>query len=117
MQSKLKEEKQKVTLYLPHALHKQLKVKAAVESETMTDIAQKAIVFYLSNSELVEQYSEGYGQTHRVYSCPECSTHLALREGEMVSLNESVGVIVEESLDVVPSLRIDSQGEGELVPC
>ena len=121
MQSKLKEEKQKVTLYLPHALHKQLKVKAAVDSETMTDLAQKAIVFYLSNAELVEQYSEGYGQTHRVYSCPECSTHLAIKKGEMVAVAEQANMVIEESLsssvEAVPSLKIDSQGEGELVPC
>ncbi|MDX2232667.1 MAG: hypothetical protein NW220_23760 [Leptolyngbyaceae cyanobacterium bins.349] len=119
MQDKLKEDKQKVTLYLPQDLHRQLKIKAAVDSETMTDIAQRAIVFYLSNPELIDQYGEGYGHSHRVYSCPECSTSVVLREGEMVSLQNGSNVLVEDGLTVEKSqpLNVDSQGEGELVPC
>lgn len=120
MQSKLKEEKQKVTLYLPQELHKQLKIRAAVDSETMTDIAQKAIIFYLSNPEVVEQYSTGYGHSHRVYNCPECASHLAMRQGEIVSLNERFDVLVDDSISSVGAVQpmsIDSQDEGELVPC
>jgi hypothetical protein len=119
MQDKLKEDKQKVTLYLPQDLHRQLKIKAAVDSETMTDIAQRAIVFYLANPELIDQYGEGYGHSHRVYSCPECSTPVVLREGEIVSLQSGSGVLLEELASVEKSrpLNADSQGEGELVPC
>lgn len=118
MQDKLKEDKQKVTLYLPQELHRQLKIRAAVDSETMTDIAQRAIVFYLSHPELVEQYSEGYGQSHRVYSCPECSTSVVLREGEMVSAQARSGVLLDDSFAVEKQpVSVDSQGEEELVPC
>ncbi|MGI0487145.1 hypothetical protein ACN4EK_17020 [Pantanalinema rosaneae CENA516] len=121
MQEKHREEKHKVTLYLPHELHRQLKIRAAVDSETMTDIAQRAIVFYLSHPEVVEQLSL-HGQAHRVYSCPECHTHVVLRDGEMTSIGDQSNVLIEESLAVekvsrVGSVNADSQGEGELVPC
>lgn len=119
MQDKLKEEKQKVTLYLPQEIHRQLKIKAAVDSATMTDIAQKAIVFYLSHQEVVEQYEEGYGHTHRIYSCPECSTQVVMRDGEMVGLQNGSGILLDESLSLESPqpVSVDSQGEGELVPC
>jgi len=117
MQDKLREEKQKVTLYLPQDLHRQLKIKAAVDLETMTDIAQRAIFFYLSHPNLVDQYSEGYGHTHRVYSCPECSTSVVIREGEMVSVQGNGSALAEESLvNRSKSLNADSQDESELVP-
>lgn len=115
------QDKQKVTLYLPPELHRQLKVKAALDSETMTNIAQRAIVFYLSHSEVVDQYEE-HGQTHRIYNCPDCASPVVLRDGDLVSLRKQVGVLVEESVPLgkvqqVSPVSADSQGEGELVPC
>ncbi len=119
MQNKLKEDKQKVTLYLPHDLHRQLKIKAAVDSETMTDIAQKAIVFYLSHQDVVDQYGDGYGHNHRVYHCPECSSSVVLREGEIVSIHNFSDVLLDGELivDSHQSLNTDSSEEEELVPC
>jgi hypothetical protein len=115
------QDKQKVTLYLPPELHRQLKVRAALDSETMTDIAQRAIGFYLSHSEVVEQYEE-LGQNHRIYNCPDCTSPVVLRNGDMVSLRKQVSVLAEESVPVgkaqsVSPVSADSQGEGELVPC
>jgi hypothetical protein len=115
------QEKQKVTLYLPPELHRQLKIRAAVDSETMTDIAQKAIGFYLSHPEIVENDTT-HGQTHRVYSCPDCSSAVVVREGELISLRQQLGVVQENlSLEKVSQVSVsmdaDSQGEGELVPC
>ena len=117
------QDKQKVTLYLPPELHRQLKVRAALDSETMTDIAQRAIVFYLSHSELVDDHeSMRHGQTHRVYTCPDCSSPSVLKGDDMVPLRSQSGVLFEERVPVgkaqsVGSLSADSQGEGELVPC
>jgi hypothetical protein len=116
------QDKQKVTLYLPPELHRQLKIRAAVDSETMTDIAQRAIVFYLSHPEVVEQCEAFHGQAHRVYECPDCSSPVALRDGEIVSLRQQPGVqLGEGELSLNPakvgSVGVDSQGEGELVPC
>lgn len=116
------QDKQKVTLYLPPELHRQLKIRAAIDSETMTDIAQRAIGFYLNHPEVVEQCEASHGQAHRVYACPDCSSPVALRDGEMVSLRNQSGASAEESLSVekaqkVGSVNADSQGEGELVPC
>lgn len=116
------QDKQKVTLYLPPELHRQLKVRAALDSETMTDIAQRAIVFYLSHSELVDEYEDAkHGQLHRVYACPDCSSPSVLSGDALVSLRSQPSIAVD---DRVPTARehdvsssADSQGEGELVPC
>lgn len=120
------QDKQKVTLYLPPELHRQLKIQAAVDSETMTDIAQRAIGFYLAHPEVVERIEE-HGQVHRVYCCPECTSSVVLRDGEMFSLrNPSHGALQDRLQDtltvdrvksVSSALKADSQGEGELVPC
>ncbi|UBF29398.1 hypothetical protein K9N68_17110 [Kovacikia minuta CCNUW1] len=116
------QDKQKVTLYLPPELHRQLKIRAALDAETMTDIAQKAIGFYLSHPDIVDQHGENHGQANRVYSCPDCTAPVVLREGEMVSLRKQAGVVLENGLPVGKTQRVcsvvsDSQGEGELVPC
>lgn len=116
------QDKQKVTLYLPPELHRQLKIRAAIDAETMTDIAQRAIVFYLNHPEVVERYEASHGQTHRVYACPDCSSPVAFQDGDIVSLREQSGVLVEGNLSVekaqaISAVNADSQGEGELVPC
>jgi hypothetical protein len=112
------QDKQKVTLYLPPELHRQLKIRAAVDSEPMSEIAQRALVFYLSHPEVVEA-SESHGRSHRVYNCPECTAPVVLQSGEMVSLGKQPGVLDESLLmEKVKSVDPpDQQGEEELVPC
>jgi len=118
------QEKQKVTLYLPHELHRQLKVRAAVDSATMTDLAQKAIEFYLANAELVESSETVHGHAHRVYSCPDCSSSVVVRDGSLHSLSNRLsahiqGDVEELSLSVVGvgAVTANAQGEDSLVPC
>jgi hypothetical protein len=115
------QDKQKVTLYLPPELHRQLKIRAAVDSEPMSAIAEKAIVFYMAHPEVVDEVEASYGKTHRVYSCPECSTSVVLRDGEMVSLKSQPGVLADEGLSVERVSKVNSsstqEGEEELVPC
>lgn len=114
------QDKQKVTLYLPPELHRQLKIKAAVESEPMSAIAERAIVFYLNNSELVDEVETSYGQTHRVYACPECTGSVVIREGELVSLKGQPSLVAEQELPVKQVQAASSTarpGEEELVPC
>lgn len=103
------QDKQKVTLYLPPELHRQLKIRAAVDSEPMSAIAERAIVFYLGHSELVDEV-EAYGSTHRVYSCPECQNSMVLQSGEMVSLKPQPSVLTEEDL------KVQTVNAEELVP-
>lgn len=113
------QDKQKVTLYLPPGLHRQLKIRSAVDTEPMSTIVERAIVFYLANPEVVDEVEATQGRTHRVYSCPECTSSVVLRDGEMVSLDSQPGVIAEE-LTTLESARgegTDSQGEEALVPC
>jgi hypothetical protein len=116
------QDKQKVTLYLPPELHRKLKISAAVTSEPMSTIAEKAIVFYLDHPAIVDEVEESHGKVHQIYSCPECESSLILREGEMVSLQDQPGVLVEDdelSMSKVGAVSQElSQPAGEeLVPC
>lgn len=112
--------KQKVTLYLSPELHKKLKIRSAIESERMSDLAERAIFFYLTNSDLVDEYeASAYGRTHRVYSCPTCESSVVLRDGELVGLGSQPGVIGQDhlSLDEIDEVETHPKGEEELVPC
>lgn len=97
------QDKQKVTLYLPPDLHRQLKIRGAVHAEPMSAIAERAIDFYLGHPEVVEQTEAAYGSTHQVYTCPECTTTVVLREGEMVSLKEQPAMLSDDGLKVQPA--------------
>lgn len=111
--------KQKVTLYLTPEVHKKLKISSAIASEPMSELAERALVFYLSNSELVEELEGAYGRSHRVYSCPSCESLLALRDSELVALGKQPGIIGEE-LEFEPIEEEKScpqDSEEELVPC
>ena len=92
--------KQKVTLYLPPELHRKLKIKAAVESEAMSSLAERALVFYLNHPEIVDEIETAYGRTHQVYACPECATSVVLRSGELVALKEQVQILSDDGLQV-----------------
>jgi hypothetical protein len=98
------EDKQKVTLYLPQQLHRQLKIRSAVDADSMSNIVEKAVEFYLNHSEVVDGV-ELHGSTHQVYNCPECEHPVVIRDGEMVALGERPGVLDERS-----NLRADEVG-------
>jgi hypothetical protein len=113
------QDKQKVTLYLPSSLHRQLKVKAAIDTESMSALVEKAIGFYLKHPETVEEVEASYGKTHQVYICPECNAATVIRDGEMISLKNQPSVIDEEFplvSDKVP-IEMRSKDQEELVPC
>lgn len=107
------QDKHKVTLYLPPEVHRQLKIRSAVELEPMSAIAERALVFYLEHSEVVEEVETSHGQAHRVYNCPECTTALMMEQGEMVSLSGQPGILTGEAEQAAESGR---KGESELVP-
>lgn len=111
--------KQKVTLYLSPDLHRNLKIRAAVEREAMSTLAEKALSFYLMYPEVIEGVQ---GSAYRVYQCPECSHPFVIRDGEVISLHrhspseavlEDVGPEYWES---TPSSSGD-QRQDALVPC
>lgn len=109
--------KQKVTLYLSPELHRKLKIRSAVDSEPMSDLAERALVFYLANSELVDEVeASSYGRTHRVYSCPSCESSLVLRDRELIANRNQAG---KEHLPVKEMDENEAypKGEEELVPC
>ncbi len=112
--------KQKVTLYLSPGVHRQLKIRAAIDSDLMSEIAERAIVFYLCHSEVVEEMEASHGQNHRVYDCPECTTSVVLQDGDLVSLSSQAGVRAEEeklTVKQVQSVKPDAEGKEQLVPC
>ena len=115
----MQQEKHKVTLYLPSELHRQLKIRSAVETEPMSALAEKAIVFYLTHPNVVDDVEMSHGHVHQVYSCPRCASSVVLRDGEMVALHRQPDVLIDEELSVKVSEQCepDQHGEEELVPC
>jgi hypothetical protein len=121
------QDKQKVTLYLPPDLHRQLKIRAAVDSAAMSVLAERAIDFYLANPEAIEQASgpsqlgSQIGQTHQIHSCPACQTAVVLRNGALtvigsqpVALGKSIDPLTLERVGA--AIQVAHQDE-ELVPC
>ncbi|MGK7930037.1 MAG: hypothetical protein AB4041_01195 [Microcystaceae cyanobacterium] len=91
------QDKQKVTLYLPQGIHRQLKIRAAVDEESMSALVERAVGFYLKYPEKIEEIeASAYGKTHQVHICPECEAAMVNRNGEMVSLKHQPSVITEE---------------------
>ncbi len=114
--------KQKVTLYMHDDLHRQLKIRAAVDGEPMSTLAERAIGFYLNHSDVVDGVQ---GTAHLVYECPSCATSVVVRDGDLMAVNSHGDLHVEsltEVPDVVPSevpdvVPSEVPDEGELVPC
>ena len=120
--------KQKVTLYISDDLHRQFKIRSAVDGETMSSMAQRAIEFYLGHAELIENSDEAHGQTHRIHTCPECSAAVAVRDDGLISIGRYTERQVEDliGLERIAELSADSRGpeegersldEGELITC
>jgi hypothetical protein len=86
--------KQKVTLYIPDELHRQFKIRSAVDGETMSSIAQRAIKFYLGHADIVENAAQG--QTHRIHNCPKCSASVALRDDGLVLIQNQTAQQFED---------------------
>ncbi len=108
------QDKQKVTLYLSPELHHKLKIRSAVDSEPMSAITERAIIFYLSHPEMVEEVEASYashGSTHKVYICPDCESSMVLKAGDMVSLKEKQPDVLSEE-----ELTVQSVNSEELVP-
>lgn len=109
----------KVTLYLPRDLHRQLKIRSAVDGESMSTLAEYALQFYLSHSEVVEEYST-HGSTYRTYSCPSCSDAVVMRGDTLVSVKDVTSRSDSDELHVDVK-GVVSEGsrpeEGQLVHC
>ncbi|MCU0524668.1 MAG: hypothetical protein MUF72_07565 [Elainella sp. Prado103] len=114
------QDKHKVTLYLPPELHRQLKVRSAVDLEPMSTIAERALVFYLQHPDVIDEVEASHGQVHRIYSCPSCAASLVMREGEVLPIQEHPVILSDDE----PVARVqvgcsdsDQPDQGELVPC
>ncbi|MGQ9837365.1 MAG: hypothetical protein ACUVRV_05235 [Cyanobacteriota bacterium] len=113
--------KQKVTLYLSPDLHRNLKIRAAVEREAMSALAEKALSFYLMYPEVIEGVQ---GSTYRVHQCPECSHPFVIRDGKVISLHKqspSEAILQDVEPEYWGSTPSNSSSEDQrqdaLVPC
>jgi len=112
--------KQKVTLYIPPELHRKLKIKAALDTESMSAIMEKAITFYMQYPEKVEEIEfASHGKTHQIHFCPECEEPLVMKKGELTSITSNDVLIANEiSLKVAgQSGNSGESSEEELVSC
>jgi hypothetical protein len=114
-------QQKKVTLYIPPELHQQLKIKAAIEAEPMSSIAERAISFYLLHSDVVDR-AEAYGHTHQVHDCPSCGTAVVLRDDKLVALSDQSSLLSDQeelSVGHVYGGNYGSPAKGEetLVAC
>ena len=111
--------KQKVTLYIPPELHRKLKIKAALDTDSMSALVEKALAFYMQYPETVEETEAiSHGKTHQVHFCPECEEPMVMREGKLVSLQVNSDSVTEEIFDV--GSKSEDSGESneeELVSC
>jgi len=92
------QDKQKVTLYFSPELQQRLKVRAAVDGETMSSIAERAIAFFLRYPEAFDALEATQGQVHRIFECPECEARLFFRESELASLGSQPAVLMDDDL-------------------
>ena len=112
------QDKQKVTLYLPTAIHRQLKIKAALDAESMSSLVEQAVSFFLEHPEVIEETQETHGQTHRVHICPECDGAVVLRDNKLVSLKQQPTVLLDDELDIPSDLpNVGDTADAELVSC
>lgn len=108
--------KQKVTLYLSPELHRQLKIRAAVEATSMSTLFEQAIHFYLHHSDVVEEIealrSQTTGKTYQVHSCPDCDSSFVIKDGQTVSLKNQPSLMTQEfSLEVAHSISSEDQAD------
>lgn len=121
-------DKQKVTFYLSDELHRQFKIRAAVDGETMSSMAQRAIEFYMNNAELVESTGHIHGSDHQIHNCPECNAAVTVRKEGIALITSHGSEVVDElaELSTISNLSCDagkesagkefkSSDEGELI--
>jgi len=110
-------EKTKVTLYINPEMHHQLKVKAVLEKESMSDIVQRVVSLYLQYPDKMEQIEdEIHGNTYQVHLCPVCATSLILKNGQLNSLENHP--MVEDDVDLeIPMISKVLLEESTLIPC
>ncbi len=115
------QDKQKVTLYMPPGIHRQLRIRSAIDAESMSAIVERAIDFYLKHPDKVEaEEKSAYGRTHQVHICPECDAAMVMRDGQMTSLKDQPSVLTDDSS--VPLVEdspvpVGVDAEKLLIPC
>lgn len=105
--------KQKVTLYFSTDLYHQFKIRAAMEQETMSAMAEKALHFLLEHPDVVDGMM---GRTHQLHHCPECRHPFVMKDGEPTSAQSfsQSNWILEDGWESAQQVQDE---QDELVPC
>ena len=99
-------DKNKVTLYIPPELHRQLKIQSAVDSEPMSTIAERALALYLEHSETLHHLDQGHA--YQIHSCPKCNADFVLRNGEAIAVPSSTTMsTVADSTDILDDSALE----------
>lgn len=104
------QDKQKVTLYLPPQLHRQLKIKSAIDDSSMSAMVERAVTFLLNHQDVVDELEgnqQGHGQAHRIYACPECQSSLVQRGDGLVALGSQPSVLTDDLGDLAGELSAE----------
>jgi len=84
----------------------------------MSALAEKALQFYLTHSDVVEEHS-GHGNAYRTYSCPSCSDAVVVKEGELMSVKDVADASSSDLNVEMPGVVSEGSRpeEGQLVHC
>ncbi|MEM9768382.1 MAG: hypothetical protein AAF892_10950 [Cyanobacteria bacterium P01_D01_bin.71] len=85
----------------------------------MSSLAEKALQFYLSHSDVMEEYLS-HGSTYRTYSCPSCSDTVVVRKDELLRAKDVASSSGDDGIKVNVSDMISDSSrpeEGQLVRC
>ncbi|MDX1977447.1 MAG: hypothetical protein SFT94_07215 [Pseudanabaenaceae cyanobacterium bins.68] len=99
--------KQKVTLYFPEEIHNQLRIRAAIDHTSMSEITEQAVAFYLAHPHIVQ--ANGIGHTHQVYNCPSCSETLVIRDGDLYAVAGSKPTLATNPTTNPATSQVSSQ--------
>ncbi|MEL7052674.1 MAG: hypothetical protein AAGM45_12910 [Cyanobacteria bacterium J06588_5] len=112
-------DKQKVTLYLPNELHRQFKIRSAVDGETMSSMARRALEFYLTHSDLVQNGAARHGRSHQIHSCPQCDAAVTLSGNDLRLVHTHADYVVDDltgsdlaGLECIPALHDKGRSQG-----
>lgn len=104
------QDKQKVTLYLPPQLHRQLKIQSAIDEASMSSTVERAVAFFLQHPDVVaevEASQQSQGQTHRIYSCPQCASDLVQRDGELMAIGSQPSILTDDLDELAGELSVE----------
>lgn len=109
----MKENKQKVTLYIPPDLHRKLKIKAAIDADVMSSLVEKAVSYYIDGCDAIDEIPSTREKIPGVEFAPEPIKQLALKARfNSGALTEDVALELAELCKALNAYHIACGGTG-----